>query len=130
MRALYTKQFLRYALAGACAMVIDLFLLSLLVHRYSLGYKQALFLSSLCGFLVNFALSGLFVFKGPHQPLVRMLFRHYFVSMASIGLQIIAIVILVNYFSLENVLIARLLAGTGAFVANFFVIRYFVFVVR
>jgi putative flippase GtrA len=129
MRIVVQEAF-RYAAASACALVVDMTILWILVHYFSWRYLGAATLSFLVGLLVGYALSVTLVFK--HRRLTNK--RLEFASFAAIGtvgvaINAAAMSLGVKYFGLHY-LIAKCGAAGSTFSWNFLARRHYLFVQR
>jgi putative flippase GtrA len=124
------QEALGYAAVSACALVVDITILYILVHYFSWWYLGAATASFLAGLLVGYALSVTLVFK------YRLLKdrRLEFASFAAIGaggvaINAAAISLAVKYWGLHY-LIAKCGAAGFTFVWNFAARRQLLFVQR
>jgi putative flippase GtrA len=124
------KEALRYAAVSACALLIDITILFILVHYLSWWYLGAATASFLAGLLVGYALSVTLVFKYRRLKDWRLEFASFAVIGAG-GLAINAAVIsvAVKYLGLHY-LIAKCGAAGLTFMWNFAVRRHVLFVQR
>jgi putative flippase GtrA len=124
------QEALRYAAVSACALLIDITILFILVHYFSWWYLGAATASFLAGLLVGYALSVTLVFKYRRLKDWRLEFASFAVIGAG-GLAINAAVmsVAVKYLGLHY-LIAKCGAAGFTFVWNFVVRRQFLFVQR
>src|SRR6266853_514858 len=124
------QEAIRYAAVSACALIIDISLLFILVHYLSWWYVAAATTSFLVGLLVGYVLSVTLVFK--YRRLNDR--RIEFASFASIGVVGLAINAAVIFFGVKVLGVHYLIAKCGAagftFVWNFVARRQFLFVRR
>jgi putative flippase GtrA len=121
---------IRYTAVSACALLVDVTILWILVHYLSWGYLAAATTSFLAGLLVAFALSVTLVFK--HRRLKGQ--RLEFASFAGIGAVGVAINAAVISFGVKYLGLHYLVAKGGAagftFLWNFIARRQLLFVQR
>ena len=110
----------RYAAASACALIIDITVLIILVHYLSWWYVAAATASFLVGLLAAYVLSVTLVFK--HCRLEDR--RVEFASFAGIGAIGIAVNAAVMFFGVKILGLHYLIAKCGA--AGFTFVWYFV----
>jgi putative flippase GtrA len=124
------QEAIRYAAVSACALIIDITVLFILVHYLSWWYVAAATTSFLVGLLVGYVLSVTLVFK--YRRLNDR--RIEFASFASIGVVGLAINATVIFFGVKVLGVHYLFAKCGAagftFVWNFVARRQFLFVRR
>ena len=124
------QEAIRYAAASACAFIIDITLLFILVHYLSWWYVAAATASFVVGLLVGYVLSVTLVF-GYRRLNDR---RVEFVSFAGIGLVGVVINAAVISFGVKTLGLHYLIAKCGAavftFVWNFVARRQFLFARR
>jgi putative flippase GtrA len=121
---------IRYTAVSACALIIDIAVLFILVHYLSWWYVAAATTSFLVGLLVAYVLSVSLVFKYR-----RLNDQHFeFASFAGIGVVGVAINAAVISFGVKILGMHYLIAKCGAagftFVWNFVARRQFLFVQR
>jgi putative flippase GtrA len=124
------QEAIRYAAVSACALIIDITVLFILVHYLSWWYVAAATTSFLVGLLVGYVLSVTLVFKNR-----RFNDRRFeFASFAGIGVVGIAINAAVISFGIKTLGLHYLIAKCGAasftFVWNFVARRQYLFVRR
>jgi putative flippase GtrA len=121
---------IRYAAVSACALVIDITILFILVHYFRWWYILAATASFLVGLLVGYVLSVTWVFK--YRRLEDPSFE--FVSFAGIGAIGVAVNAAVISFGVNALGMHYLFAKCGAagftFVWNFVARRHFLFARR
>jgi putative flippase GtrA len=124
------QEALRYAAVSACAFIVDLTILFVLVHYFSWWYLGAATASFLAGLLVGYALSVTLVFK--YRRLKD--WRLEFASFAAIGAGGVAVNAAAMSFGVKYLGLHYLIAKCGAagftFVWNFVARRQFLFVQR
>ena len=124
------QEAIRYAAASACAFIIDITLLFILVHYLSWWYVAAATTSFLVGLLLAYVLSVTVVFKYRRLQDPRM----EFASFAGIGVVGVLINAAVISFGVKSLGLHYLVAKCGAagftFVWNFVARRQFLFVQR
>jgi putative flippase GtrA len=124
------QETLGYTAVSACALVVDVTILFILVHYFSLWYLGAATISFLSGLVVTYALSVKLVFK--HRRLRDR--RLEFASFAAIGAVGVAINAAAISFGVRYLGLHYLIAKCGAagftFVWNFFARRQLLFVHR
>jgi putative flippase GtrA len=124
------QEALRYAAVSACAFIVDLTILFVLVHYFSWWYLGAATASFLAGLLVGYALSVTLVFK--YRRLKD--WRLEFASFSAIGAGGVAINAAAMSFGVKYLGLHYLIAKCGAagftFVWNFVARRQFLFVQR
>jgi putative flippase GtrA len=124
------QEAIRYSAVSACAFIIDITVLFVLVHYLSWWYVAAATTSFLVGLLFGYVLSVTRVFK--YRRLKDQ--RIEFASFAGIGLVGIAINVAVISFGVKILGLHYLIAKCGAaaltFVWNFAARRQFLFVQR
>jgi putative flippase GtrA len=124
------QEAIRYAAVSACALIIDITVLFILVHYLSWWYVAAATTSFLVGLLVAYVLSVTLVFK--YRRLNDQ--RIEFASFAGIGAVGVAINAAVISFGVKILGVHYLIAKCGAagftFVWNFVARRQFLFVQR
>jgi len=126
----FLKETLGYGAASACALVVDMAILWVLVHFFSWGYLAAATVSFMAGATVAYALSVTLVFK-QHRLRDRRAEFAGFVAIGCAGLAINAgvISIAVRYFGLHY-LVAKCVAAGFTFMCNFLTRRQILFVRR
>jgi putative flippase GtrA len=124
------REAISYAAVSACALIIDITVLFILVHYLSWWYVAAATSSFLVGLLVGYALSVTLVFK--YRRLKDQ--RVEIASFAGIGVVGVAINVAVISFGVKIMGLHYLIAKCGAagftFVWNFIARRQFLFVQR
>jgi len=124
------QEAIRYAAVSACALIIDITVLFILVHYLSWWYVAAATASFMVGLLVGYVLSVTLVFK--YRRLNDRRFE--FASFAGIGLVGVVINAAVISFGVKTLGLHYLIAKCGAagftFVWNFVARRQFLFVQR
>jgi putative flippase GtrA len=124
------QEAIRYAAVSACALMIDITVLFILVHYLSWWYVGAATISFLVGLLVAYVLSVTLVFK--YRRLEDPRFE--FASFAGIGVIGVAINAAVICFGVKTLGLHYLIAKCGAagftVVWNFVARRQFLFVQR
>jgi putative flippase GtrA len=124
------QETVRYGAASACALIVDIIVLFLLVHYFSWSYVAASTASFAVGLFIVYGLSvtKVFHYRRLHDP------RIEFASFAGIGVVGIAINAGVISFGVRFLGVHYLLAKCGAaaftFVWNFLARRHFLFVPR
>jgi putative flippase GtrA len=121
---------LRYGGASGCALVIDVSILSVLVHYFSWGYLTASAASFSAGMCAAYFLSVRFVFEQRRVRDRRIEFAA-FAAIGALGLAVNAAVmfVAVNYLGLEY-LLAKVAAAGATFFFNFISRRQLLFVKR
>ena len=124
------REALGYTAVSACAFLVDITILWILVHYFSWWYLGAATISFLVGLLVGYALSVTLVFKYRRLKDPRLEFAS-FAGIGAVGVAInaAAISIGVKYLGLHY-LIAKCGAAGFTFVWNFVARRQFLFVER
>jgi putative flippase GtrA len=124
------QEALRYAAVSACALLVDITILFILVHYFSWWYLGAATASFLAGLLVGYALSVTLVFKYRRLKDSRLEFAS-FAAIGAVGVAInaAAMAFAVKYLGLHY-LIAKCGAAGFTFVWNFVARRQFLFVQR
>ena len=126
----FVKELLGYGAASACALIVDVAVLWVLVHFLSWGYLAAATASFLVGAVVAYQLSTAIAFK-EHRLTSRKTEFTGFVAIGGIGLVVNAAVIFIgiNYLGLHY-LIAKCVAAGFTFTCNFVARRQILFVRR
>jgi putative flippase GtrA len=126
----FLKEALGYLAASACALLVDMSLLWVLVHFLAIEYLIAATLSFLAGAVVAYELSVKLAFKH-HRLQDRRVELVAFVIIGAAGLVLNAAVIFVavDYFALHY-LIAKCVAAGFTFTFNFIARRQILFVGR
>jgi len=124
------REALRYTAVSACALLVDITILWILVHYFSWWYLGAATISFLVGLLVGYALSVTLVFKYRRLKDPRLEFAS-FAGIGAVGVAINAAAISfgVKYLGLHY-LIAKCGAAGFTFVWNFVARRQLLFVQR
>jgi putative flippase GtrA len=127
---LLLKEAFGYAVASACALLVDMTVLAILVHYFAWWYLAAATFSFVSGVFVAYALSVKLVFKQRRLRDRRTEFAS-FAAIGTIGLAVNAAVIYVavKYFGLYY-LVAKCVAAGFTFICNFFSRRQLLFVQR
>jgi putative flippase GtrA len=127
---LVIQEALRYAAVSACAFIVDITILFILVHYFSWWYLGAATASFLAGLLVGYALSITLVFRYRRLKDQRLEFVS-FTAIGAVGVAINAAAISfgVKYLGLHY-LIAKCGAAGFTFVWNFVARRQLLFVPR
>jgi putative flippase GtrA len=124
------REAIGYAAVSACALIVDVAVLFILVHHLSWGYVAAATASFLVGLVVAYTLSVTLVFK--HRRLNDR--RLEFASFAGVGMFGVAINAAAISFGVKMLGLHYLIAKCGAagftFVWNFAARRQFLFVRR
>jgi len=124
------QEAIRYAAVSACALIIDITVLFILVHYLSWWYVAAATASFMVGLLVGYVLSVTLVFE--YRRLNDRRFE--FASFAGIGMVGVVINAAVISFGVKTLGLHYLIAKCGAagftFVSNFVARRQFLFVQR
>ena len=123
-----TGEMLGYAVASACALVVDVGTLAFLVHFCAWWYLAAASASFMAGLVVAYLISTHFVFKRRRLQNRRIEFLS-FAAIGAVGLAVNAVVIfvVVKYAGL-NYLVAKGIAAGFTFVCNFISRRQLLFV--
>ena len=124
------QEAIRYAAVSACALIIDITVLFILVHHLSWWYVAAATASFMVGLLVGYVLSVTLVFE-----YCRLNDRRFeFASFAGIGMVGVVINAAVISFGVKTLGFHYLIAKCGAagftFLWNFVARRQFLFVQR
>jgi putative flippase GtrA len=121
---------LRYTAVSACALLVDISLLWILVHYFSWGYLAAATTSFLAGLVVGYALSVTLVFKYRRMKDPRVEFAS-FAGIGAVGVAINAAAISfgVKYLGLHY-LVSKCGAAGFTFTWNFLACRQLLFVRR
>jgi putative flippase GtrA len=121
---------LRYTAVSACALLVDISLLWILVHYFSWGYLAAATTSFLAGLVVGYALSVTLVFKYRRMKDPRVEFAS-FAGIGAVGVAINAAAISfgVKYLGLHY-LVSKCGAAGFTFTWNFLARRQLLFVRR
>ena len=129
MRVL-VKEAAGYAVASACALLLDMSLLYCLVQYGHLGYELAACISFMCGAVVAYRISIAIAFR-EHRLRDR---RAEFASFVAIGLIGLAVNAAVMYAAVTGmglpVMAAKCTAAGFTFTCNFFCRRQLLFVPR
>jgi putative flippase GtrA len=122
------KEAFGYAAASACALVVDLTILGILVHYFAWWYLAAATTSFLSGLFVAYILSVKLVFKQRRLRDARTEFAS-FAAIGAAGLAVNAAVIFiaVKYFGVYY-LVAKCIAAGFTFICNFVSRRQLLFV--
>jgi len=124
------QEAIRYAAVSACALIIDITVLFILVDYFSWWYVAAATASFLVGLIVGYVLSVTLVFKYRRLEDPRL----EFASFAGIGLVGVVINAALMFFGVKTLGLHYLIAKCGAasftFVWNFVARRQFLFVQR
>ena len=127
---LWIREAFGYMVVSACALIVDITILFILVHYFSWWYLGAATTSFLAGLTVAYALSVGLVFKYRRLKDRRL----EFVSFAAIGAGGVAINAAAMFFGVEYLGLHYLIAKCGAagitFVWNFVARRQLLFVQR
>jgi putative flippase GtrA len=126
----FLKEALGYVAASACALLVDMTALWLLVHFLALGYLVAATVSFLLGAIVAYELSVKLAFRH-HRLRDRRAELAAFIIIGAGGLAINTLVIFVgvDYFGLHY-LFAKSIAAGFTFACNFIARRQILFVPR
>jgi len=129
MKSLF-QEALRYSAVSACALLVDMAVLAVLVQYFSWWYMAAAALSFSIGVCITYVLSVKVVFKHRRLRNAGAEFAS-FAALGVVGLMINAVVIFaaVDYLGLHY-LIAKCVAAAFTFVCNFVSRRQFLFVQR
>jgi putative flippase GtrA len=124
---LLIKEAFGYGVASACALVVDVSILTVLVHYLTWAYLSAATTSFLVGMAVAYFLSITLVFKHRRVRDRRTEFLT-FAAIGGIGLALNAAVIFacVDYLGLHY-LVAKCVAATLTFISNFILRRQLLF---
>lgn len=117
-----------YTAVSACAIIVDVGILFVLVHYFSCWYLAAATTSFLAGLLVAYALSVTLVFKYRRLKDPRLEFASFTaIGVVGVGINAAAITVGVKYLGLHY-LIAKCGAAVATFLWNFIARRQFLFV--
>jgi putative flippase GtrA len=124
------QEALRYTSVAACALIVDMTILWVLVHYFSWWYLGAATTSFLVGLLIGYVLSVTLVFKYRRLKDWPLEFAS-FAAIGAVGVAInaAAMSVGVKYFGLHY-LLAKCGAAGFTFVWNFAARRHFLFVQR
>jgi putative flippase GtrA len=124
------KEATGYALASACALILDMSVLFCLVQYAHLGYELAACVSFMCGAVVAYRLSIAIAFK-QHRLRDR---RAEFAAFLAVGLVGLAVNAAVMYAAVTGcglpVMAAKCIAAGFTFTCNFWCRRQLLFVAR
>jgi len=124
------QEALKSAAVSACAFLVDITILFILVHYFSWWYLGAATASFVAGLLVGYALSVTLVFKYRRLKDWRLEFASFAVIGAGgVAVNAAAIFFAVKYLGLHY-LVAKCSAAVLTFGANFVARRQFLFVQR
>jgi putative flippase GtrA len=126
----FFKEAVGYAVASACALLLDFTVLWILVHYFSWWYLAAATISFLSGAFVTYGLSVKFVFKHRRLQDRRAEFLG-FAAIGTVGLAVNAAVmfVAVKYLGLYY-LVAKCVAAAFTLACNFVSRRQLLFIVR
>jgi putative flippase GtrA len=123
-------QVLRYSAVSACAFLIDISMLFILVHYFSWWYLAAATTSYLVGLVFGYALSVTLVFKYRRLKDKRLEFAAFSaIGGVTAAVNVAAIFIGVRYLGLHY-LVAKIGAGSLTFLCGFAARRQVLFVKR
>jgi putative flippase GtrA len=123
-----TGEMIGYAAASACALVVDIMMLAVLVRFLSWWYLAAASVSFVLGLVVAYVISTNFVFS--HRRLQSRCIEFFsFAAIGALGLAVNATVIFaaVKYIGM-NYLVAKCVAAGFTFFCNFISRRQLLFV--
>jgi putative flippase GtrA len=125
-----TREVIAYGAASFCALIVDIAILWLLVHFFSVWYLLAATASFASGVVVTYVLSVKLVFKH-HRLKNRRTEFIGFASLGTVGMAVNAMVmyVAVKYFGLQY-LIAKCVSTGFTFVCNFVTRRQLLFVIK
>ncbi|MGF1525395.1 MAG: GtrA family protein [Candidatus Competibacterales bacterium] len=117
----------RYAVVGGVATVADVAVFGLLVYLGQVDYRLAVVGSYTVGTLVNFSLCNLWVFDAKHIPLLLAYVKHFVSGLLGLAVNGLVLVVLVEWFYFDQLLVAKIIASGLAFVVNFLLKKYYVY---
>jgi putative flippase GtrA len=123
-----TGEMIGYAAASACALMVDIIMLAVLVRFLSWWYLAAASVSFVLGLVVAYVISTNFVFS--HRRLQSRRIEFFsFAAIGALGLAVNATVIFaaVKYLGM-NYLVAKCVAAGFTFICNFISRRQLLFV--
>ena len=122
-------QLISYGFVGGSAALLDISIFGLLVSL-GLDYRIANVFSFTGGTLLNFLLCNFFVFEKRAVSFGRAWLRHYFASIGGFIVNLTVLILLVELVFGDTrfwMLVSKLIATGCSFVANFIMIRFYVF---
>ena len=124
------KEALGYGVASACALALDMTVLTLLVRYFSWWYLAAATVSFTAGVVVAYFFSVKFVFKHRRLPDPRSEFAG-FAALGTVGLCVNALVMFLSVrFVGLHYLLAKCVAAGFTFICNFITRRQLLFLQR
>ncbi len=119
-------QFLRYAIVGGTATLIDIATFYYFINNFALGIHIPFILGFLFGVLANFILCAIFIFETKKINMPAALLRHYVASSFGATLNWVLYQVIVYLFQ-SGLIIARCAACAITFGLNFLMFKYFTF---
>ena len=117
---------LLYMAVGGIATLLDTMILVLLVRLTGCDYRIASLLGCVVGIFINFVLCDYFIFDR-QTSFAKACAKHYIASSFGLVLNQIGMIILISGLACKNLILARLIVATCTFLANYFLIKTFVF---
>lgn len=124
----FGKSLYRYQITALLATVADIGMLSLLHYVFGVHYAIATALGAASGAILAFYLGRVWCFENQDGSVSKQAFRFLVMSVINLIITTGGVVVLVEYFKMENVLLAKLLIAAFVGVGiNFPLQRYYVY---
>lgn len=117
----------KYTAIGGLAAIVDIITFVSLTYLLHLDYRIAALISFSLGTFTNFYLSRCYIFPNSKLNIIRACLRHYNSSLGGLLINELVIIYLLEFTSMQNIALAKVIATGAAFVCNFLLIRFYAF---
>lgn len=123
---LFSKQFLKYLVVGFTGTAADFALLYVFVQYFHIFYLLAAFFSIAIVLWYSFTLNKYWTFENKEKKYFPQFLKYVIAHSIALGINLLILAILVQFFHLWY-LFAKVFATAAAAIANFFMVKSFIF---